>query len=171
MTYRMASALTPDMPRGDNPILRFAGEHEFLSNFAEAPVAMKGILYPTVEHAFQAMKSLDREVQRNMAGVPTPTGAKRYGRRLKLRPDWEQVKDLVMLSCLRAKFASNPELGVQLSQTEGRWLEEGNDWGDRYWGTVDGHGQNRLGLYLMRVRAERAVADPPLLVDGLDGLP
>lgn len=32
-------------------------------------------------------------------------------------------------------------------------LEEGNTWGDRTWGTVDGVGQNLLGHVLMTVRS------------------
>ena len=39
-------------------------------------------------------------------------------------------------------------------ETGDEYLEEGNTWGDRIWGTVNGKGQNNLGKILMRVREE-----------------
>lgn len=148
--------LTPDYDRGLNPIRRFIGTYFYLSNFAESPIAIKGVLYPTVEHAFQAMKAGDhRTTWLQVAACGTPAEAKRFGRRIQLRPDWEEKKTFIMHECLRAKFASNPGLGVKLDETGDRFLEEGNNWGDREWGTVDGAGANRLGFLLMFVRTER----------------
>ena len=48
----------------------------------------------------------------------------------------------------------NAELRIKLLETGNEHLEEGNTWGDRIWGTVNGVGQNRLGKILMRVREE-----------------
>ena len=74
------------------------------------------------------------------------------------RPDWEEVKNEVMLKGLRAKFAPGTFLAYKLMATKGRRLVEGNTWGDRVWGAVwDGHqwvGENRLGKMLMQVRQE-----------------
>ena len=59
-----------------------------------------------------------------------------------------------MLRVLRAKFAQNPELAMQLLATGTRYLEETNTWGDTYWGVCEGKGLNMLGKTLMQVRDE-----------------
>lgn len=82
--------------------------------------------------------------------------ARREDRRLRLRGDWEGVKDRIMEEVVRAKFAQNPELLEMLIATGCRELVEGNRWHDSYWG-VDlrtGIGDNHLGLILMKVREE-----------------
>ena len=59
-----------------------------------------------------------------------------------------------MEEIVRAKFTQNIELADKLLATGDAYLEEGNTWGDRIWGTVNGSGANRLGFILMQVRAE-----------------
>ena len=138
------------------PILAFAGKYGFLSNFAEAPVFLDGEVYWTVEHAFQAAKSLDPVVRRHVQLQETPGEAKREGRRVALRADWEVVKEDVMLYLLQQKFSQEP-FRRRLLATGDAHLEEGNPWGDRYWGVCpvgSGKGQNRLGVLLMQVRDE-----------------
>ncbi len=76
----------------DRPILAFAGDHVFLSNFYYSPVHWEGVSYPTVEHAFQAAKTFDPEERRRVRAASSPAGAKRIGRRVTLRKDWESVK-------------------------------------------------------------------------------
>ena len=83
-----------------------------------------------------------------------PSEAKRLGRRMRLRSDWEQVKYDVMLDVVRAKFNQHPDLAQKLLATGDEELVEGNDWGDTYWGVCNGRGKNMLGKILMRVRAE-----------------
>ena len=129
----------------------FRGEYEFLSNFSPAEIEYEGILYPTTEHAFQAAKMLDPDARRACAALATPGQAKRWGRAVKLRPDWEHVKLDVMEAVLRLKFA-RPELTQKLLATSKATLIEGNTWGDKFWGVCDGVGENHLGLLLMKVR-------------------
>lgn len=57
-----------------------------------------------------------------------------------------------MYEICKAKFSQNEELRNRLIETGDEHLEEGNTWGDRIWGTVNGIGENRLGKILMRVR-------------------
>lgn len=85
--------------------------------------------------------------------------AKRAGQRLALRPDWEQIKQAVMLNLQRQKY-SYPELRTLLLATGNLELIEGNTWGDTYWGVCNGVGDNWLGKILMQVRAE-CVTPPP----------
>lgn len=132
---------------------RFRGEHEFLSNFFRFPVEYEGIVFPTVEHAFQAAKTLDTGERTDIANASTPSIAKAKGRRVGLRPDWERVKIGVMEDILRSKF-SDPVLRESLEATGDTMLIEGNTWGDQFWGVADGKGENQLGKALMRVRDE-----------------
>jgi ribA/ribD-fused uncharacterized protein len=132
----------------------FEGEYRFLSNFWPAKVVFEGLSYPSVEHAYQSAKTLDMDDRKHIAAIPDAADAKRLGRELKLRPDWEQVKLGVMETCVRYKFSHNPEMRTKLLATGELYLEEGNTWNDRYWGVCEGQGENHLGKILMKVRAE-----------------
>lgn len=130
------------------------------SNFQPARVRCDlGVLYPTVEHAFQAMKSLDKGERERIAALPTPGKAKRAGRQVTLRRDWEEVKQTVMRFLLRQKFARGTQHAERLLATGDADIVEWNRWHDRTWGRCvcercGGAGENLLGEALMRVRAE-----------------
>lgn len=133
---------------------QFTGEHYFLSNFFDpAPVVYDDTEYPTTEHAYQAAKTLDPEERRQIQKAPTPGQAKKLGRRVKLRRDWESIKDAVMLDLCRQKFRDS-RLRQLLLDTGDQELVEGNWWGDVYWGVCKGTGRNMLGKLLMQVRDE-----------------
>jgi ribA/ribD-fused uncharacterized protein len=131
----------------------FRGVFRFLSNFHPSPIQFGGIDYPTVEHAYQAQKTLDPKERRKIALLENSAGAKSVGGQLKLREDWEQVKEDIMYDILKLKF-DIPELRRKLLATGDRKLVEGNYWGDCYWGVCRGKGENRLGELLMKVRRE-----------------
>ena len=130
----------------------FSGAYRFLSNFSPAPVEYDGQLYPTVENAYQAAKTVDKGRRQVIRGM-SPGQAKRYGRHVPLRPDWERVKVQVMLELLRQKFAS-PVLSRELYSTGDAELVEGNYCGDTYCGVCKGVGENALGKLLMQIRGE-----------------
>lgn len=141
-------------------IREFRGRHSWLSNYAPAKVTYQSITYPTVEHAFQAAKTLDVWERKKIAAEPTAGQAKRHGRSLTLRPDWEGAKVGIMLKLLRKKFAPGGMLAVNLEETGDAVLEEGNRWGDTFWGVCLGappsatRGHNMLGKLIMQVRWE-----------------
>lgn len=143
-------------------IKQFDGEFRFLSNFYPSVVTLDGVWYPTVEHAFQAAKTLDFHRRWEISKLATPGMAKRAGRQVVLRPDWEQlvgdfqVKQLVMKELTFQKYARNPRLRHQLLATGNAELIEGNTWGDTYWGVCRGEGRNELGKILMHVRGALA---------------
>ena len=138
---------------------KFENEYAFLSNFYPSPVQENGITYPTIEHYFQAQKTTVPFERVAIANAATPGQAKREGRRITLRKDWERVKDDVMLQGLRLKFAI-PELAEKLLTTGDAELVEGTTWHDNIWGNCscpqceDIPGENRLGKLLMQVREE-----------------
>ena len=139
-------------------INKFEGQYEFLSNFFPSVIEYGGIQYPTVEHAFQAAKSLSEEEQAAISIAKTPGIAKRLGRKVVLRPDWEEVKIEVMRQCLAKKF-EHPDLCAKLLATGDEELIEGNHWHDNFWGSCScekcgGNGQNQLGKLLMKIRNE-----------------
>lgn len=136
-----------------NKIDSFRNEFQYLSNFYEAPVAYNGLTYRNNEAAFQAQKTLD-EKKRMFFTQMKPSEAKSAGRRVILRKDWEDVKISIMHDIVEAKFRQNPSLAAKLISTGSVYLEEGNTWGDKTWGTVDGKGANNLGRILMDVREE-----------------
>ncbi len=132
----------------------FIGEYAFLSNFSDSWISYQGIRYPTVEHAYQAQKTYDAAVRKSIAALKSPGQAKRKGRAVKLRKDWESVKVNIMTELVRLKFQQHPDLQEQLLQTGEAKLVEGNTWNDRFWGVCGGVGKNWLGRILMQVREE-----------------
>lgn len=132
---------------------KFDGEYFFLSNFYNSVQSVKGKPYKTNEHYFQAEKA-DNEAEHEQIRLSgSAAESKKLGRKVKLRSNWESIKDQVMLDGLRAKF-SNPILKQKLLDTGDAILIEGNTWQDKYWGVCGGVGKNKLGILLMKVREE-----------------
>ena len=139
-------------------IKEFRDNYSFLSNFSflEKPFRVNGITYPTIEHYYVAMKTLDRKERFKIANHHSK-GLKKAGRELDIRPDWEAVKLNVMERGLRYKFSdSNPRHKRLLLRTRGRYIQEGNYWNDKFWGVClkSNQGQNHLGKLLMKIREE-----------------
>lgn len=131
----------------------FIGPYFFLSNFYASPILYQNVLYPTVEHVYQAMKTKDKKRRYEISLLKTPGEAKKAGRSVELRKDWEDVKNKVMLRFVRSKFEIE-SLRIKLLETGDSKLIEGNWWGDTYWGICKGVGKNTLGKILMKVREE-----------------
>jgi N-glycosidase YbiA len=131
----------------------FSGPHRFLSNFYPSPIIYGSIIYPTVEHAYQAAKSSDMSIRKQISLLNSPGKAKRAGQNVTLRLDWEEVKVEIMEDLIRIKF-QNDDLYNKLLATIGEELIEGNNWGDTFWGVCDSVGENNLGKILMKIRDE-----------------
>ena len=136
------------------PINAFSGKFAFLSNFYPSPITFEGAVYPTVEHAFQAAKALTPAERLPVLMADTPGKAKRLGRKLVLRPNWDQLRIGVMHELLCLKFCPGSLLSTQLLGTGDAELVEGNTWNDHFWGVCKDSGENHLGKLLMEVRAE-----------------
>ena len=139
------------------PILSFWGKNRFLSNFYPAEFVWDNIVWKHSEGAYQSAKSLDRTARLEIAAIEKPGTTKRIGKRMDLRPDWNDVRDQIMYEIVLEKFRQNPDLKAKLLATGDAHLEEGNSWNDRYWGVSpvgSGNGENKLGQILMRVRQE-----------------
>lgn len=149
----------------DSQISGFFGQYRFLSNFEPSPIYNHDFIFPTVEHAYQFAKL---EIPKNEWTVyfnkwndeadrvskMTAREVKNWGQKVSLRPDWEEVKYDIMLSCIFMKFFLHKELRKQLFYTGDRELIELNHWGDLYWGKdfKTFSGENNLGKILMKIR-------------------
>ena len=131
---------------------KFQGEYRWLSNFAKSTVRFEGVNYPTIENAYQAAKTLNKE-ERIPFQTCTPREAKQLGYKLTLRDDWDYVKLHIMYSLNQQKYRI-PEYRDRLLATGIQNLVEGNTWGDQFWGVCDGVGENHLGRILMRIRED-----------------
>jgi N-glycosidase YbiA len=142
------------------PITHFRDEHHFLSNFYPAPIEYEGMMYDTVEHAYQAAKSDDDAVRRKVQVAASPAAAKSMGKRIPRRENWFAVNLGILEALVRQKFTHYPELGAKLVATGDTELIEGNTWNDKFFGMVQDKktgawkGENHLGKILMRVREE-----------------
>ncbi len=138
-------------------------ETRFLSNFyphrkdgskypIKVDVVYNGIHFDCVENAYQAAKLKNKEEQLLLAKL-SPYEAKEYFLTHDCeRSDWEDVKLQIMEDLVFQKFSTSRELKEMLLQTQDAVLEEGNDWGDTFWGICNGEGENHLGKILMKVR-------------------
>lgn len=131
-------------------------QHGYMSNFSRHPFWAEGQFWPTTEHFYQAKKFAGTEYEDLVRSADTPKEAANMGRdrNLPLRPDWESVKEQVMLTALRYKFNAYPVLKTALLNTGEEILIE-NSPIDYYWGIgAKGNGKNRLGILLMELRKE-----------------
>lgn len=124
-------------------------EYYFLSNMFPCQITYNGHTFKSSESAFQAQKDPSR-----VAEFETLSGrdAKRLGRKVNLRPDWDSVKLDIMEEVLRAKF-SDPVLAKKLKDVDEPIVED-NTWHDTYWGVCNGVGENHLGRLLEKIRTE-----------------
>ncbi len=136
-------------------IKRFDGKYRWLSNFAPCHITdPDGLLYPSVENYYQANKTLKLDARIPFQTYP-PGQAKRAGRKLNIREDWNEIKEDVMEYGLRQKYNQDPYRG-KIAWTGNRIIQEGNTWNDTFWGICakTNVGQNKLGKLLMKIRSE-----------------
>ena len=143
---------------------KFEGRWRFLSNFHPCEVEHQGIIYPSVEAYYVAMKCNNEQMlngrhytigdfREMIARLPNAAIAKSIGKKMQVRKDWDEKKLDFMLYGVREKF-KDPALVELLLSTEDTSLVESNDWNDKFWGVSQGKGLNHLGRILMKVRKE-----------------
>jgi len=130
----------------------FRKEYAFLSTFYPSPIVFLGQTCPTAEHLYQALKAEKWEDAVKIMHAPTPGMAKKMGREVVMRKDWEDVKLEMMHMVIKQKFLQNPDLAEKLINLPDEEIIENNYWGDTFWGICGGKGHNHLGKILMKVR-------------------
>jgi ribA/ribD-fused uncharacterized protein len=180
-------------------VLRFAGPDRIGSNMYAARVRWGDAVtpereWPCNELPYMVAKTLDPAARASLVAQfdravaaarnngkseaeAVEIGArtvKKASRGLTLRPDWDTVKLEIMRALVLDKARRNPEVGDWLVATGNGHIQEGNTWGDVFWGVAltdmpargikAGQGQNHLGRIWMevrdRIREERGL--PPL---------
>lgn len=141
----------------------FTGEYRWLSNFWPSPFEFNNYAWPTVEHAYVAHKAHPARLK-NVYGLVidmTPGQAKRYGRTITIRPDFDMIKLHLMQALQYRKYTTddpvNEVLLQKLRETGDRYIEETNTWGDTFWGVCNGEGHNHLGKIIMGIREARFI--------------
>jgi ribA/ribD-fused uncharacterized protein len=145
-------------------IQKFEGRYGFLSNFYPCEIEHQGIVYPSVEHYYVAMKCNGPQLingnqytpvdfREMIARIAYPGMVKKIGQKMSIRKDWNEKKLDFMNWAIREKFKIEI-LAEMLVETGDEELVEGNTWNDTFWGVCNGRGQNHLGKILMKVRDE-----------------
>jgi len=117
----------------DKIIFDFRRDNRFLSNYHLQNILVRGKLFPSSEHAYQAFKTHDSDWFKHIQSAESCKIAKQRGLNAPIRDDWEYVKYDIMMEVLSSKF-SVPELATRLLKTGQAYLVEGNYWHDNTWG-------------------------------------
>ncbi len=144
-------------------INEFRGNYSYLSNFYIEPDGTH------VEGEYQRAKCMTPRDRHRFDGL-TPAQCKAEGKKVELRPDWNDVKVSIMKGLVYQKFLDHPRLAERLLLTGDSPLEESNWWGDTVWGTHYGKGQNLLGIILMEVRNQLIMNHAEELLNGKQGI-
>lgn len=133
----------------------FRNEFACLSNMYPTPLKINGLCFSCAEAAFQSFKTTDPEIRKKFQFITGPE-AKRLGRKVELRPDWNEIRIAVMREVLKCKLKHYPSIyGViaHAANTPGGVVEE-NTWNDTFWGVCNGRGENHLGKLLKELYDE-----------------
>lgn len=127
-------------------------------NFSSFAVVYKNIKYPTVEHAYQALKFIDTapEIAKEITESFSSHEAQKiaYANRDKQSTDWSEKKVSIMEELLRLKLEQNPYVRKKLLQTKDYIICEDSP-KDSFWGIGQNRdGQNQLGKLWMKLRNE-----------------
>lgn len=136
-------------------IKEFQGEYRWLSNFAKVEVYWDNKKFPSVENAYQAAKNDDIKWH-ELCQTQDEFFIKKASRGINIRPDWNIIKESVMFDLLNQKYNQEPYL-TKLLDTNNLYIQEGNTWGDKFWGFClkTNKGENRLGKMIMEIRERK----------------
>lgn len=128
----------------------FKGQNSIFSNFYPCKIKLDGIVYPSVENAYQASKASNLVIKKqfivllpSIAKVNAPYASK----------EWHKNKLNLMYDLVKQKF-SKPKFKERLLEIKNENIVEVNWWNDTFWGVCNGKGHNHLGKILMRIRTE-----------------
>lgn len=133
-------------------IKSFEGQYKCFSNFYPRHVTYNCATYHTKEHAFQSHKATNETDFMFIFNSDSPYQAKKRSRTIKIRNDWDKIKVKIMHEIVLSFFTQWKDCKEILLSTRNEEIQEGNNHGDRFWGMVNGEGENWLGKILMDVR-------------------
>ena len=130
------------------------GEYGYLATYSNHGFFKDGVFWKTSEHYYQAQKFEDSDVKVIIQNAETPKIASTIGRdrNLKLRSDWEEVKQDVMFDAVYYKFKQNKDILQKLLDTGNAPIDEAPD-KENCWGSgPNNDGQTNYGKLLIKVR-------------------
>ncbi len=142
-------------PDSTEPINFLETRFHDLSPFSAHEVEIDGVVYKTVEHAYQALRVIEEE-RDSVMNARSPMDAWRRGNECKAAGKFvsDFDKDALMEKIFRAKLAQHEDIKEVLRVTGDRTLLKVYK-EDSYWGTgSDGNGQNKMGKLWMKLRSE-----------------
>ncbi len=151
----------------EKPVLFLDGEFWFCSNFAAVSIRQNDLMWPTTEHAYQAAKFSDFDIQTAIRQATSPYGAKAMAHSPELakakRPNWSEVKIGIMEGVVLAKIQQHPFIREALIKTGSRSFVEASAH-DGFWGWGRDHkGANHLGKIWDRYRDALVAGTLPLV--------
>lgn len=130
----------------------FRNEYWFLSNMYPCKIRVNGLEFKCAEACFQSFKTTDLELRKKFQYL-NGFEAKKLGKKIKLRPDWNDIRLEVMRRVVRAKFRQNLDLAIKLfAIPDNIEIIEDNTWNDTFWGRCNGVGKNNLGQIITSER-------------------
>lgn len=108
-------------------------EFRWLSNFYPCTIEFDNMQFKSVEHAYMSAKSNAIEWKEFCMTEDNPAIVKRRSYEINIDPDWDMRKVDVMRTCITKKFTQEPFRSMLLN-TGTEYIQEGNYWGDRFWG-------------------------------------
>jgi ribA/ribD-fused uncharacterized protein len=134
---------------------RFAkGPHDPLSNFFSCQFRHKGMLFRSVEHAYQIQKALFHRGFQHLANqigaCDTAAQAKSIGRKIPSSDRWNSIKSNVVFDLLQEKWIQIPAFRNELLAVQKKGQTILHPVPDTYWGTGNGdkNGRNIFGKLL-----------------------
>lgn len=144
----------PDFP-ADAVFVSMTDSLDPLAPFSRHGFVLEGLEWPSVEHYYQAMKFDDTTHREQIRTAPHPAKAHKLGRkrRPRIRRDWDQIRETIMIRGTYTKCRTHDDVAAALLATGAKALVENSQY-DYFWGIGrDGRGHNRYGKVLSQVRA------------------
>lgn len=147
--------LFPDLEEGAI-YLRRNDPQEPLGSFSKHSFKLEDVIWPSVEHYYQAMKfdKSEPEYAELIRGSKHPKEAQKLGRkkRRSFRKDWKKVRRVMMTRAVYTKCRAHPDVSAALLETGDAPLVNNSQY-DYFWGCGrDRRGENMFGQVLMDVR-------------------
>jgi len=141
----------------DEPINFVESAFNSLSPFSAHRIEVRGEIFPTVEHAYQALRIKPGPEHETIKNAPSPWDAWKEGQKHKNDPAVAVPnvdKYALMEELFRLKIAQHPDVLHILKKTGVRGLLKVHAL-DYDWGTgADGSGKNMMGKIWMKIREE-----------------
>ena len=132
----------------------------YFSGYSAHMVEYKGVVYPTVEHAYHCQRYTDPEIIEEIKTARSPFKAWQVSQKYKSQqfPDFNERKAAVMEELCRAKLTQHEDIQNALCESAGKDIVKHITTGpkaDGFWDDgEDGQGRNETGKIWMRLREE-----------------